>query len=59
MSVRKFATVVSNIGEKKVAMSNFEQDKYINYQRIADNLEIVKKRYVDPFGTTFKHALMP
>lgn len=29
-------------------MSNFEKDKYINYQRIEDNLNIVKKRLNQP-----------
>jgi len=27
-------------------MSNFEKDQYINYQRIEDNLAVVRKRQV-------------
>ena len=40
------ATVAPRIGDTKVAMSLLEQDKYINYQRIEDNLAIVRKRCV-------------
>lgn len=36
----------ARIGDTKVSMSNFEQDKYINYQRIEDNLQVVRKRLV-------------
>lgn len=43
---RAYATPASRIGDRKVAMSNFEKDVYINYQRIQDNLEIVRKRSV-------------
>jgi aconitate hydratase len=32
------------IGATKVAMSIFEQDKFINYQRIEDNLVTVRAR---------------
>ncbi|CAB11263.2 aconitate hydratase Aco1 [Schizosaccharomyces pombe] len=42
------APVAANIDAKKVAMSNFEKNKFINYQRIKDNLEIVKKRLNRP-----------
>ena len=38
------ATVSSRIGDKKVAMSLLESDTYINYQRIDDNLAIVRER---------------
>jgi aconitate hydratase len=38
------ATVQSRIGDKKVEMSNLEKGKYINYQRIEDNLQIVRAR---------------
>jgi len=41
---RSFATPASNIGATKVAMSNFESDKFINYQRIEDNLAVVRQR---------------
>lgn len=38
----------SKIGDTKVAMSNFEPQSYINYQRIEDNLAVVRKRSVWP-----------
>ncbi|KAG0250912.1 Aconitate hydratase mitochondrial, partial [Linnemannia exigua] len=38
------ATVASSA--RKVQMSNFEKDQYINYQRIEDNLAVVRKRQV-------------
>lgn len=41
---RSLATPASNIGATKVAMSNLEQDKFINYQRIEDNLAVVRQR---------------
>ncbi|KAK4054791.1 Aconitate hydratase mitochondrial [Microbotryomycetes sp. JL201] len=41
---RGLATPVQNIGATKVAMSLFEKDKYINYQRIEDNLQVVRRR---------------
>ncbi|KAI8394071.1 aconitate hydratase [Radiomyces spectabilis] len=39
---------------QKVAMSNLEQDKFINYQRIEDNLEIVRKRLNRPLTLSEK-----
>lgn len=45
---RSLATPASNIGATKVLMSNFEPTPaYINYQRIEDNLAIVRQRYVN------------
>ncbi|KAG1086962.1 hypothetical protein G6F42_020794 [Rhizopus arrhizus] len=41
LSIRSYS-----LASQKVAMSNFEKDKYINYQRIEDNLQIVRKRLV-------------
>jgi aconitate hydratase len=41
---RSMATVKSSIGNKKVEMSNLEKGKYINYQRIEDNLQVVRSR---------------
>jgi len=41
---RCLATAAERIGDRKVAMSLFEQDKYINYQRIEDNLAVVRSR---------------
>ena len=38
------ATVTSRIGDTKVAMSLLEKGAYINYQRIEDNLAIVRAR---------------
>ncbi|CAG8741142.1 20952_t:CDS:2 [Dentiscutata erythropus] len=50
---RNYAQVLS-VGSKKVPMSNFEPDKYINYQRIEDNLAIVKKRLRRPLTLSEK-----
>ncbi|KAL1412900.1 Aconitate hydratase mitochondrial [Vanrija albida] len=41
---RSMATVRSSIGETKVPMSRLENGKFINYQRIEDNLQIVRDR---------------
>jgi aconitate hydratase len=43
---RLLATAAPKIGDTKVQMSLLEPGKYINYQRIEDNLAIVRKRYV-------------
>ncbi|CAG8474168.1 6860_t:CDS:2 [Ambispora gerdemannii] len=56
-SIRGYAQVVSatgSYGNKKVSMSNLEKDKYINYQRIEDNLAIVKKRLGRPLTLSEK-----
>ncbi|KAJ3356488.1 Aconitate hydratase mitochondrial [Entophlyctis luteolus] len=42
--IRSLATFAS----QKVAMSNLEKDKFINYQRIEDNLKIVRDRLGHP-----------
>lgn len=42
--VRSMATVRSTIGETKVPMSHLETNKFINYQRIEDNLQVVRAR---------------
>ena len=39
------ATVAPRIGDTKVPMSLLEKGAYINYQRIEDNLVIVRDRY--------------
>lgn len=39
------ATAAPRIGDTKVAMSLLEKGAYINYQRIEDNLAIVRERY--------------
>lgn len=38
------ATAVPRIGDTKVPMSRLEPNNYINYQRIEDNLAIVRSR---------------
>jgi aconitate hydratase len=43
---RGMATVSPRIGDTKVPMSLLERDAYINYQRIEDNLAIVRQRYI-------------
>ena len=42
---KDMATVAERIGDTKVSMSLHEPGAYINYQRIEDNLTIVRKRY--------------
>lgn len=41
-----FATAAPRIGDTKVRMSPLEEGNYINYQRIEDNLAVVRKRSV-------------
>ena len=41
---RSMATAAPRIGDTKVAMSLLEDGAYINYQRIEDNLAIVRSR---------------
>ena len=40
------ATAAPRIGDRKVEMSPLEQGNYINYQRIEDNLSVVRGRLV-------------
>ncbi|KAK4520259.1 Protein phosphatase 2C 2 [Mucor velutinosus] len=49
LSIRSYS-----LASQKVAMSNFEKDKYINYQRIEDNLQIVRKRLNRPLTLSEK-----
>ncbi|KAG0331891.1 Aconitate hydratase mitochondrial, partial [Podila horticola] len=49
--LRTFAQSATASTAKKVQMSNMEKDQYINYQRIEDNLAIVRKRQV--FSSVF------
>ena len=42
------ATAAEPIGATKVPMSNLEPNAYINYQRIEDNLAVVRDRFVRP-----------
>lgn len=44
--VKGMATAAPRIGDTKVAMSLLEKGAYINYQRIEDNLLIVRDRYL-------------
>lgn len=44
------ATVAERIGDTKVSMSLLEPAAYINYQRIEDNLAIVRNRYTSNIG---------
>ena len=41
---KSMATAVPRIGDTKVPMSLLEEGAYINYQRIEDNLAIVRER---------------
>ncbi|KAI8066324.1 aconitate hydratase [Gongronella butleri] len=51
---RTYAQVSGNWAAQKVAMSNLEQDKFINYQRIEDNLQVVRKRLNRPLTLSEK-----
>ncbi|CAB4481677.1 aconitate hydratase [Rhizophagus irregularis] len=53
--VRNYAQVLAgDILNKKIPISNFEKDKYINYKRIQDNLTTVKKRLDRPLTLSEK-----
>jgi aconitate hydratase len=45
------ASVSERIGDTKVPMSLLEPGAYINYQRIEDNLAIVRDRYFSCFSS--------
>ncbi|KAK4516970.1 Eukaryotic translation initiation factor 3 subunit D (eIF3d) [Mucor velutinosus] len=51
---RTYAQAGTNWAAQKVAMSNLETDKFINYQRIEDNLAIVRKRLNRPLTLSEK-----
>ncbi|CAG7851090.1 Aconitate hydratase, mitochondrial Short=Aconitase; AltName: Full=Citrate hydro-lyase; AltName: Full=Homocitrate dehydratase; Flags: Precursor [Serendipita indica DSM 11827] len=51
---RLMATAAPRIGDTKVQMSLLEPGKYINYQRIEDNLAIVRKRLNRPLTLSEK-----
>ncbi|KAG5643352.1 hypothetical protein DXG03_001034 [Asterophora parasitica] len=51
---RAMATAVPRIGDTKVPMSLLEKGAYINYQRIEDNLAIVRERLGRPLTLSEK-----
>merc|ERR1712093_469522 len=51
---RGYASAASRIGDAKVSMSPLEQDKFINYQRIEDNLAVVRQRLNRPLALSEK-----
>jgi hypothetical protein len=51
---RCMATASQRIGDTKVEMSLLEKGKYVNYQRIEDNLVVVRKRFVLLFCIEFQ-----
>lgn len=51
--VRGLATAAPRIGDTKVHMSLLEKGAFINYQRIEDNLLVVRDRYF-VFSILFK-----
>lgn len=51
LAAKGMATAAPRIGDTKVPMSLFEKDAYINYQRIEDNLVIIRERYAISFST--------
>ena len=54
--VKGMATTASRIGDTKVPMSLLEKGAYINYQRIEDNLLVVRDRYL-VFSISFESSL--
>ncbi|KAG9019809.1 Aconitate hydratase mitochondrial [Tulasnella sp. 427] len=52
--IKGMATAAPRIGDTKVRMSPLEQGNYINYQRIEDNLAIVRKRLNRPLTLSEK-----
>ncbi|ORX77976.1 aconitate hydratase [Basidiobolus meristosporus CBS 931.73] len=48
VSARGLATATGGVAPQKVSISNLEKDKYINYQRIEDNLAIIRDRLNHP-----------
>lgn len=55
--VKGMATAAPRIGDTKVPMSLLEKGAYINYQRIEDNLLVVRDRYLAFFFISFKLSL--
>jgi len=51
---RGMATAAPRIGDRKVQMSPLEKGNYINYQRIEDNLAIVRQRLNRPLTLSEK-----
>ncbi|KAG9080055.1 Aconitate hydratase mitochondrial [Ceratobasidium sp. 370] len=51
---RGMATAAPRIGDKKVQMSPLEKGNYINYQRIEDNLAVVRQRLNRPLTLSEK-----
>ncbi|KAF8192984.1 aconitase [Pholiota molesta] len=54
LAAKGMATAVPRIGDTKVPMSLFEKDAYINYQRIEDNLAIIRERLNRPMTLSEK-----
>jgi aconitate hydratase len=54
ITARNYAKAATNWAAQKVPMSNLETDKFINYQRIEDNLEIVRRRLNRPLTLSEK-----
>ncbi|KAG8848645.1 Aconitate hydratase mitochondrial [Tulasnella sp. 330] len=54
LAVAGMATVAPRIGDTKVEMAPLEKGHYINYQRIEDNLAIVRKRLNRPLTLSEK-----
>ncbi|KAJ1660467.1 Aconitate hydratase mitochondrial [Dispira simplex] len=52
--IRRYAQVAGGSGLPNVVISNFEKDRTINYQRLQDNLNIVKQRLARPLTLSEK-----
>lgn len=54
LASRSLATHAGRIGDEKVEMAPLEKGNYINYQRIEDNLAVVRKRLDRPLTLSEK-----
>ena len=55
-AAKGMATAVPRIGDQKVPMSLLEKGAYINYQRIEDNLAVVRERCVFFLSLLFRSS---
>jgi len=58
-AAKGMATAVPRIGDQKVPMSLLEKGAYINYQRIEDNLAVVRERCVSFLFLSFPLFSLP
>ena len=56
---RNLATAAPRIGDTQVPMSRLESNSFINYQRIEDNLAVVRSRSVRPRVDSKNNVVTP